>query len=118
MLPPREKVMFTTSPATLQDLEDGSSTVQGSLEKLQDLGLDAGLRDKLQVFVPTGEVPEMQEAGYCRVNPMFESCAPPDVIFCNLHKAMSTQDIEFSCNVDWTVRDRLSQPFSVVLFED
>ncbi|GMF12240.1 unnamed protein product [Phytophthora lilii] len=120
--PPSGKVVFTTSPATLQDLEDGS-TVLGlgpMQDKPKDSGFDAGSREgetssKSQVFVPTGEVPDAQEVGYRQVNPMFESCESPEVIFRSLHKAMRTQDVEFSCSPDWAVRCRLSrlpQPFS------
>lgn len=108
--PPPGKVMFTTSPATLQDLEDGSSTVLGfdpMQAKPKDFGLSAGHAEggstKWQVFVPTGEVPDAQEVGYRQVNPMFESCEPPEVIFRSIHKAMRAQDVEFSCSPDWTV---------------
>ncbi|CAH0480958.1 unnamed protein product [Peronospora belbahrii] len=92
---PIKKVMFTTSPATLQDLEDGSSTVRG--HEVDELSHAS------QVFVPTGEIPDAQDVGYHLVNPMFESCESPDIIFRSLHKAMSSQDIEFSCNLDWTM---------------
>ncbi|KAF1781693.1 Armadillo-type fold [Phytophthora cactorum] len=89
--PPPGKVMFTTSPATLQDLEDGSSTVLGLEPKPNDFGLGAASTGeestKSQVFV-----------GYRQVNPMFESCEPADVIFRTLHKAMRAQDVEFSCS--------------------
>ncbi|KAG7386003.1 hypothetical protein PHYPSEUDO_000858 [Phytophthora pseudosyringae] len=112
-LPPG-KVVFTTSPATLQDLEDGSSTVLG-LDPMQGkpkgFSLDAGSAgdtdadgaSKSQVFVPTGQVPDAREVGYRQVNPMFESCEPADVIFRTLHKAMRAQDVEFSCSPDWTM---------------
>jgi hypothetical protein len=99
--PPPDKVVFATCPATLQDLEDGS-TVLGLNPK------EFGPRDgadaaKTQVFVPTGEAPDAHEVGYRQVNPMFESVESPDVIFRTLHKAMTAQDIEFSCSADWTV---------------
>ena len=55
-------------------------------------------------FVPTREVPVAAEVAYHQVNPMFESCEPPTVIFCNLYKAMEAQGIDFSCSPDWTVR--------------
>ncbi|POM64173.1 Hypothetical protein PHPALM_20336, partial [Phytophthora palmivora] len=106
-VPPPGKVVFTTSPATLQDLEDGSSTVLG-LDPMEDRSKDFS-RDaeketsKAQVFVPTGEVPDAREVGYHQVNPMFESCETPEVIFHTLHKAMRTQDVEFSCSPDWTM---------------
>ncbi|KAG2787167.1 hypothetical protein PC129_g19220 [Phytophthora cactorum] len=105
--PPPGKVMFTTSPATLQDLEDGSSTVLGLEPKPNDFGLGAASTGeestKSQVFVPIGEVPDAREVGYRQVNPMFESCEPADVIFRTLHKAMRAQDVEFSCSHDWTM---------------
>ncbi|ETI34639.1 hypothetical protein, variant 2 [Phytophthora nicotianae] len=105
--PPPGKVTFTTSPATLQDLEDGSSTVLGldPKPKIFDLGAaSTGVESsKSQVFVSTGEVPDAREVGYRQVNPMFESCEPADVIFRTLHKAMRAQDIEFSCSPDWTM---------------
>ncbi|ETK74979.1 hypothetical protein, variant 1 [Phytophthora nicotianae P10297] len=105
--PPPGKVTFTTSPATLQDLEDGSSTVLGldPKPKIFDLGAaSTGVESsKSQVFVPTGEVPDAREVGYRQVNPMFESCEPADVIFRTLHKAMRAQDVEFSCSPDWTM---------------
>ncbi|KAL4128238.1 hypothetical protein PRIC2_007231 [Phytophthora ramorum] len=110
--PPPGKVVFTTTPATLQDLEDGS-TVLG-LDPMQDKskeflyagpgnGAKAENSSKSQVFVPTGEVPDAQEVGYRQVNPMFESCEPAGVIFRTLHKAMRAQDVEFSCSPDWTM---------------
>ncbi|ETL28401.1 hypothetical protein, variant 1 [Phytophthora nicotianae INRA-310] len=105
--PPPGKVTFTTSPATLQDLEDGSSTVLGldPKPKIFDLGAaSTGVESsKSQVFVPTGEVPDAREVGYRQVNPMFESCEPADAIFRTLHKAMRAQDVEFSCSPDWTM---------------
>ncbi|KAG2801128.1 hypothetical protein PC118_g1085 [Phytophthora cactorum] len=80
--PPPGKVMFTTSPATLQDLEDGSSTVLGLEPKPNDFGLGAASTGeestKSQVFVPIGEVPDAREA-------------------------MRAQDVEFSCSHDWTM---------------
>ncbi|EEY63792.1 uncharacterized protein PITG_02280 [Phytophthora infestans T30-4] len=105
--PPPGKVMFTTSPATLQDLEDGSSAVLGFEHKSTDFGLGAastgGESTESQVFVPTAEVPDAREVGYRQVNPMFESCEPADVILHTLHKAMRAQDVEFSCSPDWTM---------------
>lgn len=99
--------MFTTSPATLQDLEDGSSAVLGFEHKSTDFGLGAastgGESTESQVFVPTAEVPDAREVGYRQVNPMFESCEPADVILHTLHKAMRAQDVEFSCSPDWTM---------------
>ncbi|KAJ8533289.1 hypothetical protein ON010_g13963 [Phytophthora cinnamomi] len=65
-----------------------------------DAGTDTAT--KSQVFVPTGDVPDVREVGYRQVNPMFESCEQPDVVFRTLHKAMRAQDVEFSCNADWT----------------
>ncbi|KAG3012535.1 hypothetical protein PC120_g13828 [Phytophthora cactorum] len=80
--PPPGKVMFTTCPATLQDLEDGSSTVLGLEPKPNDFGLGAASTGeestKSQVFVPIGEVPDAREA-------------------------MRAQDVEFSCSHDWTM---------------
>ena len=111
-------MVFSTSPATLQDLDDGSSTVLG-LGSMQNEPMDCSLnvnnRDdtemqdltKSRVFVPSGEVPDAEEVGYHRVNPMFESCEHPEVILCSLCKAMEAGGIEFSCSPDWTVRDRL-----------
>ncbi|KAE8998968.1 hypothetical protein PR003_g19244 [Phytophthora rubi] len=112
--PPPGKVVFTTSPATLQDLEDGSTVLGlGSMQdKPKDFVFDAAesahdketdSATKSQVFVPTGEVPNAREVGYHQVNPMFESCEPPEVIFRTLHKAMCAQDVEFSCSADWTM---------------
>ncbi|KAK1947025.1 hypothetical protein P3T76_001035 [Phytophthora citrophthora] len=105
-----DKVVFTTSPATLQDLEDGSSTVafgpMGSSNP-KDFGLhgeeQGGAESTRKIFVPTGEVPDAREVAYHQVNPMFESCERADVIFRTLHKAMAAQDVEFSCNPDWTM---------------
>ena len=111
-------MVFSTSPAALQDLDDGSSTVLG-LGSMQnesmDCSVDVSNREasemqdstKSRVLVPSGEVPDAEEVGYHRVNPMFESCEHPEVIFCSLCKAMEARDIEFSCSPDWTVRDRL-----------
>ncbi|OWZ08817.1 hypothetical protein PHMEG_00018580 [Phytophthora megakarya] len=102
--PTQGKVVFTTSPATLQDLDD-SSTVLG-LDPMQDRPKDSredAQPSKSQVFVPTGEVPDAQQVGYHQVNPMFESCETPQVIALALHKAMWTQDVEFSCSPDWTM---------------
>ncbi|KAG6612195.1 uncharacterized protein IUM83_15032 [Phytophthora cinnamomi] len=110
--PPPGKVVFTTSPATLQDLEDGSTVLGlGPMQhKPKNFVFDAAAGDagtdtatKSQVFVPTGDVPDVREVGYRQVNPMFESCEQPDVVFRTLHKAMRAQDVEFSCNADWTM---------------
>ncbi|GMF62859.1 unnamed protein product [Phytophthora fragariaefolia] len=116
----RAQVVFTTSPATLQDLEDGSTVLglgpmQGKPKGFVFDGpgsiddAEVGGATKSQVFVPTGEVPDVQEVGYRMVNPMFESCEPPAVIFRTLHKAMSEQDVEFTCSPEWTVCRQLSQ---------
>eukprot|EP00644_Phytophthora_capsici_P005268 jgi/Phyca11/524999/estExt2_fgenesh1_pm.C_PHYCAscaffold_10230 len=100
------KVVFTTSPATLQDLEDGSSTVAfGPMDSNPKdfTGAQGDAESARKVFIPTGEVPDAREVGYHQVNPMFESCERADVIFRTLHKAMAAQDVEFSCNADWTM---------------
>uniref|UniRef100_A0AAV1UY79 Uncharacterized protein n=1 Tax=Peronospora matthiolae TaxID=2874970 RepID=A0AAV1UY79_9STRA len=111
---PSDKFLFTTSPASLQDLDDGSSNVLGlgSVHNSpMDCSLDAeNLNDTAvkgvthsRELVPTEEVPVAVEVAYHRVNPMFESCEPPTIIFCNIYKAMEARDINFSCSPDWTI---------------
>ncbi|CAI5702846.1 hypothetical protein KXD40_004181 [Peronospora effusa] len=104
--PPPEKVMFTNSVAMLQDLEDGSSTVIGldpTLDGSVGFDIDADIRERSELLKPIGEVPDAQEVGYHLVNPMFESHEPPLVVLRSLYTAMSTQDIEFSSDRDWTI---------------
>ncbi|RLN75772.1 hypothetical protein BBJ28_00010205 [Nothophytophthora sp. Chile5] len=113
---PPDKVAFSASPATLQDLEDGSSTLLGlspiqQKQKAHLAGANGSsdtrratgdIAPPPQAFVPTGEVPDAREVGYRQVNPMFESCEPAKVIFQTVQHALKVQDVEFSCSQDWT----------------
>ncbi|CAI5716260.1 unnamed protein product [Peronospora destructor] len=104
--PPLGKMMFTTNPVTPQDLEDGSSTVVGldpTRNESKEFDLDADIIERPEPLKTGGEVPDAQEMGYHLVNPMFESYEPPLVVLRCLHRAMSTQDIEFSIDRDWAI---------------
>ncbi|CEG35636.1 Armadillo-type fold [Plasmopara halstedii] len=99
-----KNVKFSTNSATLQDLEYKLPSVGSMQTKSEHFDHNSvKVAGKSRILMPTEEVPDASEVGYHQVNPMFESCAPADVIYHSLHEAMRALDIETSCSPDWTM---------------
>ncbi|KAG7399669.1 hypothetical protein PHYBOEH_008312 [Phytophthora boehmeriae] len=102
--PAPDKVLFTTSPATLQDLDDDSSSLlRPGAKAQQQTDTETKSEASSQDLVPTGEVPDARETGYHQVNPMFDSSEPAEVIFKTLQGALKKLEVDFSCSPDWTM---------------
>lgn len=107
---------FTTAPASLHDLDDDDSTMNGVFEPVQKKQGSAFFASPPEfaspfagsslagVVIPAEEVPDAHEVEYLQVNPSFESRESASTVFETLQRALKTRGIEFNCNQDWSVR--------------
>lgn len=112
---PGGKVAFTTTPASLQDLDDDDSAMTGVFEPVQQKSsaffaspplFASSFSDSssAEFMIPTGEVPDALEVEYHQVNPMFESRQAASTVFETLQQSLKTRGIDFKCSSDWSVR--------------
>jgi hypothetical protein len=109
------KVAFTTAPASLHDLDDDDSAMNGVFEPVQkkrstffapppEFASPFAGSSLAGVVIPAEEVPDAHEVEYLQVNPSFESRESASTVFETLQRSLKTRGIEFNCNQDWSVR--------------